>query len=264
MNKLFYILPVFIVLALSSCQKVIDVDLNSAEPRIVIEADLANNSVCRVTLTRTVNFDELNNFPPVKGAMIRLTDDAGNTEILTENSFYPGFYTTITMNGQPGHTYTLDVTVDGKTYTATEKMADTVAIDSINMQRGFFRNVNNLHVYFTDQHAIDNWYRIVHYVNNELINSIDITDDIARDGQQFDAMIFGGSDEDSLMANDSVYIMLQNIDKGSFKYFNTLFQAEGGGDPGATPANPVSNFSNGALGYFSVYAETRRWFIVKP
>lgn len=261
MKKLFYIVPLILAFGFTSCQKVIDVDLNSAEPKIVIEAYLANDGTCSIWLTQTVNFDEPNNFPPVSGAVIRLSDDAGKSELISESTVTPGFYYGTTISGMPGRTYTLEVTVDGKTYTAKEKMADTVSIDSVNLQKGFFRDVNNIHVYFTDPKGLENWYRITHVVNNEVRNTLDVTEDIGRDGQQFDATLFVGED-DTLKSNDSVYIQLWNIDKGSYKYYSTLFQAEGGGDPGATPANPVSNFSNGALGFFSVYGWTEKWFVV--
>lgn len=263
MKKLFYIIPLFFSASIfTSCQKVINVDLNSADPKIVIEADFAKDSVCKVGLTRTVNFDETNDFPGVTGATVVLKDNLGNSETLTEVTDIPGLYLSAGMKGVPGRIYTLEVTAEGKNYSATEKMAEPVVIDSVNLKKGFLRDVSNIHVYFADPAGIDNWYRIVHYVNEDHRNSIDVTEDILRDGDQIDAMLFVG-DDDTLVKGDSLTVYLRNIDEGSYKYFITLFQAEGGGDPGATPANPVSNFSNGALGYFSVYAETRKIFIVK-
>lgn len=263
MKNLFYIASLFFSVALfTSCQKVIDVDLNSAAPKIVIEADIRNDYGCRVVLTRSVNFDEKNSFPPVSGAVVRLTDDAGNSEILVEDDLLKGFYLSQQMAGVAGRTYTLQVTVDGETYTATEKMAPPVPIDSVNLKKGLFRETKNVHAYFTDPVGVENWYQIVRDVNGIRQFNLDITEDLLRDGQQIEATLFVNG-EDSLVVGDTVNVYLRNIDEGSFNYFRTVFQAEGGGDPGATPANPISNFTNGALGYFSVYSETEKKLVVE-
>jgi hypothetical protein len=42
---------------------------------------------------------------------------------------------------------------------------------------------------------------------------------------------------------------MANIDRPVYDYFNQLATNTNG--QGATPANPVSNFSGGCLGYFS-------------
>ena len=53
MNKLFYFL--FTILILISCQKVINVDLNEADPNIVIEGIYtAEDSTVRVTISLRV------------------------------------------------------------------------------------------------------------------------------------------------------------------------------------------------------------------
>ncbi len=262
MKKLFYILSLFFCgVYFTSCQKVVDIDLNSAEPKIVIDAEIKNGYGCIVGVTRTVNFDEKNEFPPVRNAVVELSDNAGNTETLTESASIPGLYLSQTLMGVAGRTYVLKVTVDGVTYTATETMPMPVAIDSVNVQQGFFRERRNLLVYFTDPVNIENYYRLVYLKNNKTSTNLYITEDLLRDGKQIDATMFI-PDEDSLRTGDSVLVSLRNIDKGSYDYFRTMSNADGGGDPGATPANPLSNFNNGALGYFSVYSEEEMPFIV--
>ena len=51
-----------------------------------------------------------------------------------------------------------------------------------------------------------------------------------------------------LVKGDVISVWLECIDKGVFEYFRTA-NSEGGQN--ASPANPVSNITNGALGYFS-------------
>jgi hypothetical protein len=262
MNRLLNILLLFICSsALYSCQKVINVDLNTADPRIVVEAFLSDKpGPYFVKLTQTVNFNQANVFPAVTGAVVKLSDDAGNSETLTESA--PGIYQTATITGIPGRTYTLDITANSKSYSATAKMPLPVPIDSLNLQKGFFREAKNVHVFFTDPAGVENWYRFVEIINNKALTQINITEDILRDGRHIDAMIFT-PEEDSLIAGDSVTVLFQSIDEASYDYFRTLMPLTEGGDPGAAPANPKTNFSNGALGYFSVYAERRKSIIVQ-
>ena len=62
MKKYFIYLPVTILVLLmaASCQKVIQVDLNSARPNLIVEAALSDNSADTVRLTQTVNFSSSN------------------------------------------------------------------------------------------------------------------------------------------------------------------------------------------------------------
>jgi hypothetical protein len=262
MNRFYKICLLFACSAtLFSCQKVIKLDLNTADPRIVIEAAISDQpGPYSVKLTRTVNFDQSNVFPAVTGATVKLHDDAGHAETLTETS--PGIYQTATITGTPSRTYTLEVTAQSKTYTAVAKMPQPVPIDSLNAQKGFFRDAKNVHVFFKDPAGVENWYRFIEIINETPITDINITEDILRDGQNIDAMIFT-PEEDSLVSGDSVTVLFQSIDPGSYDYFRTLIPLTQGGDPGAAPANPKTNFSNGALGYFSVYAESRKAIIIE-
>ncbi|MCD6010771.1 MAG: hypothetical protein K0Q79_633 [Flavipsychrobacter sp.] len=250
-------------LVLFSCQKVVKVDLNSAAPKVVIEANISDEpGPYTVNVSRSVNFDQTNIFPGVAGATVMLSDDAGNTETLTELS--PGVYKTTVLTGTPGRTYTLSVTTGGVTYTAISKMNGPVVIDSINAQKGFFSNRRLMHVYFTDPDTVKNWYKIIETVNDSVQRDIFITSDILREGQQLEEILFTEAEpEDSLTKGDSVTIALQSIDEGVYEYFRMLVPITEGSDPGSTPANPKSNFNNGALGYFNAYSVKRKGLILK-
>src|SRR5687767_13594216 len=108
-----YIVLLMLVLTASSCQKVVDIDLNESNPVLVIEGNISDQPGPHIIkLTKTVNFDDPNNFPGVSGAVVTLSDDAGNSQILTETS--PGIYQTTPSAGQPGSLYKLKVLHDGK------------------------------------------------------------------------------------------------------------------------------------------------------
>lgn len=240
-----------------SCQKEIAIDLNSAEPKIVIEAEVSDQPAsCKVKLTRTVNFSQSNNFPAVKGAIVIISDNTGNSETLAETS--PGIYTSSTLQGIPGRAYTLVVTDAGKEYRAMSTMSSPVSIDTLTVEKSFFGNQRYINVEFGDPAGTANQYRFIKTINNILEKSIYITNDYLQDGNYFSMPLFS---EDSMATGDSVSVLLQSIDMGVYEYFRTLSQL-GGGDPSQSPANPLSNFTNGALGYFNAYAVRSKTIIV--
>jgi hypothetical protein len=64
--------------------------------------------------------------------------------------------------------------------------------------------------------------------------------------------------------DDAIIIEFQSIDKATYDYFSTLESISGIEIiQSASPANPISNFSNGALGYFSAYSFDRKTINIK-
>jgi hypothetical protein len=245
---------------ISSCQKVINVDLNSASPATVVQGNLPNTpNHDTVQLTQTVNFSEPNTFPAISGAFVTVSDNAGNLDTLFENP--AGMYSTSKMIGTPGRTYTLNITANGKIYTATSTMAAPVAIDTLTITKSIFgKSSDQVNVIFTDPAGIVNYYRFVEKINNTIKERNYITDDQLQDGQKITFPLFG--DNDSIKSGDSVRVWLQSIDKGVFTYYSSLDNASGGGGANVAPANPTSNVTNGALGYFSAYSVTTKSIIV--
>lgn len=251
----------------SSCTKVIDINLNAAEPKIVIEGNISNQpNSCIIKLSKTVNFNESNTFPPVNGAIVTISDNLGNSETLTEAS--SGIYTSNSIQAIPGRTYSLSVTSDGKNYTSTATVPNTVSIDSllidsISMGFGGRKSSKFIRILYQDPFGINNYYRFIEIINGNTVNTIFINDDKLQDGSLINYRLRKG--DSPLNSGDNVTILLQTIDKAVYDYFSMLQQLVGGGRGGqtATPANPKSNISGGALGYFSANSETSKTIIVQ-
>src|SRR3978361_2204612 len=97
-----------LLLFLSSCTKVIDVNLNNASKKYVIEGTITDEpGYCQVKITQTVNFSDPNNFPAVSGAIVTVSDNNGTPVTLAETS--AGIYQTGDINGTIAHHYTLSV-----------------------------------------------------------------------------------------------------------------------------------------------------------
>jgi hypothetical protein len=126
-------LPLTIVLGillLPACEKVIEVDLNSASQKFVIEAVVTDGPAPQqVRVTQTKNFDENNDFSGVSTAEVTIADDTGNSTLLSYSG--GGLYETTELAGVPGRTYYLTVNANGETFTATSTMPAPVAIDSL-------------------------------------------------------------------------------------------------------------------------------------
>jgi hypothetical protein len=261
-NKITLCFFVLISLLNISCEKVVSIDLNSAAPHIVIEANISDQAgPYYVQLSQTVNFDQTNTFPPVSGAKIILSDNAGNLDSLVET--ISGTYRTSTIQGVPGRTYTLTVNALGSEYVAVSTMPPPVNIDSLSVQiQAFGRNQTKyINVIFQDSANVKNYYRFIEVRNGVVQKFTFLYDDRLQDGGTITSSLF--ADEDTLNSGDKVQVFLLCIDKNVFDYFRTIRQASGNGGPqAASPANPISNFSNDALGYFNAFAVRSKLIII--
>jgi hypothetical protein len=259
--------PVLLILAsicLYSCKKEVNLNLDNAGPHIVIQGEITDDAgPYMVKINQSVSFKSENTFPAVSGASIKISDNEGHTDSLTETS--PGVYRTQLLLGKPGNTYTMTVKVLDSLYTAVSTMPFPVSFDSITFrQNGAFGNDQITAVpNFQDPPNVKNFYLFNEYLNGALLTKdIFVFDDRLSDGKYITRGL-RNSDE-TLHEGDSLAIKMYCIDEPIFNYFNQLAESGGGGgafNAAASPANPVSNISNGALGYFS--AHTLRWVKTK-
>jgi hypothetical protein len=269
----FAIVPVLISAGflLSSCEKVVSIDLNKAAPHLVIEGIVTDQqNPSSVTLSLTGNYFEPSLvFPPVSGAMVVLTDDQGQRDTLRE--VISGTYISTTIQGIAGRTYTLSVTSEGKEYDGTSSMPDKVLIDSLyalprvafDGDRGY-----DIYVMFKDPPQPGNYYRI-NARSSALIpaDSIDgrryrLFTDKLTNGNEMAERIRAGR---NVNPGDTITVELLSIDKAAYDYFHTLSDILSS-DRAATslsPANPNTNLSNGPLGYFAAYTIDTKRIVLK-
>lgn len=249
---------------LSSCEKVIDVDLNSADKKYVIEANITDLAgTAQVIITQTSNFDEPNDFPHISGATVTISESGGATTTLPESTT-PGYYEAPAFHGTSGKTYTLTVNAGGKTFTAVSVMPTKVKLDTmyITDELLFTDTRKTVNAVFDDPAGFGNNYRFVQYVNGIRETQVMIRNDEYSDGRKIVAKLFyftGDEDyENKIESGDEVKLEMQCIDKNMYKYWYSLDRSSTGGSGQATPSNPVTNIQGGALGYFSAHTlETR-------
>ncbi len=253
---------------LASCQKVIDVKLKDSDKKYVIEAIITDQQGSgKVTLAQTKNFNASNTPDYVSGATIKITDNnTGASSTLAESS--PGIYEGCTVAGISGHIYALSVVKDGQTFTATSTMPQRVNLDTLYMTKeNVFGGTWNLaNIEFRDPVGVGNSYRAKQYVNGKQTNQIFITNDEYTDGKKMFAKLYmdpGTEDKDKVKSGDSVMIEMQCIDPMVYKYWFSMQQSATGNSQSGAPANPVTNITGGALGYFSAQT-TQTKVVVTP
>jgi hypothetical protein len=261
------IMIVISVIMMSSCEKEIELDLNSSNPKYVIEGEIPQNELATVKITKTVNFSDSNNFPTVKGAIVTITDEIGTTEQLIETS--TGIYKTQKLKGSEGKTYTLSVKADGNTFTAKSTMPKAVKLTGLKTSLSSFAppgasSSDNYIVFpqFIDPAALGYSYRFIQIRNGELDKSIIIANDNIGNGKPNSRPIF--SQNFDIKLGDTITVEMRCIDVPVYDYFFSLNAIQGNGPGGGTtPTNPVSNISGGALGYFSAFTGEKVSAVVK-
>jgi hypothetical protein len=248
---------VFFVTLFSACEKVIDVELEESDKQIVIEANINEGKQdFTVKISKTAPYFDSSIPESIENAVVNLTDDANNSFSIPHTN--NGIYRT-DVTGIANRTYTLHVAIEGTNYMATSFMPEKVEIDSVysEYEAAFGPHEAGHTVYFrySDPELVPNYYRVVHYLNGEKQNT-------SEDLQVFDDKLNDGNSPEMplimkvFQPGDTVQVELIHFDLASYDYFITLGEivdAMGRGGGEAAPANPITNWSGGILGYFSAY-----------
>ncbi len=262
-DSLQIILSLLSIIVFSGCQKVINVDLNEAAPRIVIEGIINDRrGPYTVMISKSGSYFNQPVLPPVSGAVAIITDNSGTIDTLKEIN--PGVYLTSKIRGVPGRTYTLKVISENQDYTGTSTMFSHVNIDSLKLlkdesQRFNFGENNQkdthleIHCFFRDP-VEKNFYRIKVFKNDSTnTENYRLYDDQYTNGEETELRVARAT------VGDRYRIELFSLDKQTYGYYRTLEDLLFSNPIfGSTPANPDNNLSNGALGYFSAYAVSSR------
>ena len=265
----FRLLLAFVTLVLLTyCQRVINIDLNSAAPRIVIDALITDRpGPYTILITKSGSYFNQPVLPPVTGAEVTIANDRGTIDTLLETK--PGLYMTKNLRGIPGITYTLKVISDNIEYSGTSIMYSHVRLDSINLTKsdsfrfglgGGANEVKRIDVncFFKDPEE-KNFYRlkVTGSSDTTLGGNYRLYDDQYTNGQEIELRAARAK------AGDTIKIELYSLDNSTYGYYRTLEDLlQTNPFFGSTPANPNTNLSNGALGYFGASAVSTKTIII--
>ena len=248
-----------------SCEETIDLDLDQVRERIVIEGIVSDKpSVSNVRISFTQSIYENSAVKKAGGAVVTLSDDAGNSELLQE--VQPGNYAPTRMTGSVGREYRLKVTFEGTDYSAVSRMPGSMSLDSVRASVSgndprFSRRVELMYI-VTNKPGIEEFCIIKTYDQN--------------DGQQYYWTLYSDKNSDGKQvvldgpsfytSGASVRVEIISIDKAVYEYLRALEELVEH-DTFVLPDllkmndyNPRSNITNDALGYFS--AQSQKDYVV--
>ncbi len=256
------IIILFITLLTISCEDVVDVDLETAPPQLVVNASIqwrkgTSGNDQKIKLTTTTGYFSTT-IPTVSGATVFISNsnnavfnfiEIPNTGDYKCNTFVP------VLDDE----YVLTIVLNGQTYTATETLKSVSAISRTtqNNEGGFTGKEIEIKSFFNDPENADNYYMFKFKSSILAIPSYDIFDDSFTQGNEN----FGLYINEDLKSGDNLDITLFGISKRYFEYMRKLTAVAGStsGGPFATaPASVRGNIvnktdaKNFAYGYFNV------------
>jgi hypothetical protein len=262
MKKAYLLLFIAIPFFFISCEEVIDVDLTTADPKLVVEAAInwekgttGNDQVITLTTTTGYYSDEI---PTVSGATITVTNSSNTVFTFAETPDTGKYYCT---NFEPvlNETYTLTISINGETYTATETLYPVAEITTIEQddEGGFDGKTIEIKSYFNDPEDEDNYYMYKYTYTSSLLSDYYVDSDQFFQGNEF----YSISQSDELEKDDTIQITHYGISKTYYNYMDILISISGSssGSPFQTASATVrgniinqTDFDNYALGYFSL------------
>lgn len=257
-----------VIILLTSCEDVIEIELDYMKSKLVIEGVINDfDNQCIIKLSKTTDYFSQKTNPTVSDAVITLTDNAGT--IVKFNEIEPGIYMEESVQAKPNINYTLNILSEGDKYVAKATIPQKVNIDSLtclyNPESIFYEVGYVVSCHFSDPEEFRNFYRLKTYNINDRTkakNSKDLYNDDLFNGNKVELPW----SYDVYQQFDTVVVELYTLDVQTYDYYKTLFSISGGADmmSPTTPANPNTNLSNGALGYFGAYTVSRDTIIISP
>jgi hypothetical protein len=257
-----------ILLSITSCTEIIQLDLPNNQSEIIVEASMATDNEIRVMLSRSVSLSDSNTFPLLTDAVVSISDENNNTETLSETE--PGVYQSITTKGAEGKRYFLDILIGNKPLSAISTMPNNVNFGELVVEKGSIfgpiggstneTDFYEVKVLFADPTEEVNYYRFVEFVNNEKQREY-IYDDRLNNGKDVEIALFRFNR--FLKKEDVIRIEMQNITKEFYLYLTSLNDLRNSARSGSTPANPVSNILGTTLGYFNTYTTQSKEFVIE-
>jgi hypothetical protein len=262
-----------ILTIITSCEKVIDLDLNASRSLFAVEAIMYKDSVCIVGLTRTVNYFSPDEPEYIEDAEIMISD--GNlSEVLNYSG--NGIYKGNTIIGTPEGMYEIDISQNGINYKGMSYLSPAPVISSVTYNiseeqshlNPYGERVVDVHCTFSDDVSTDNYYLIrFSDENGKLIERYFLLTENESNSGSIDYQNGEISFSESLFYEGSyIDVKVFSVDKPVYNYFlqisDILFWKRRIVPP--TPYNPTSNISNGALGYFAAMSFDSEILILEP
>ena len=246
-NILKFLTVLLIGTLFQSCEDVVDIDLDTSSPKLVIDAAIkwqkgtsGNEQVVKLSTTSSYYESKL---LPASGAIVTVT--ALSTTYNFIENVGTGEYICTNFNSVINQSYTLTVVYQGQTYSATDKLYETPVIQSVEQSvfPGFGQDNVQVKFFYQDKATEDNFYLISFKNSSAILPEYGVIDDVFFQGNQ----MFGLYTSEDLKPNNVLFMSLQGVPSRYANYMTKLLNIAGSssGNPFSTaPATLRGNITN--------------------
>ncbi len=267
-----------------SCERVVNIDLNDVAPAIVIEGRVYEDSLAWVQIRQTTSYFNPDTQLCICDAIVSIREDDNLPDTLEYKG--QGLYESSGLIGKTGSTYYLTVIYDNEVYESQSELHARPMIYSLTpISFGDFSGFGDssgidfggdggggglldslpylLFVDLFDDPSVENYYLFNYYINgDQRTGSYIVGDD---ENAENDTLSFSPGPAVLVDLFDTVTVEVNTIDLSTYTYFDQLSDAlRSNSFFSSTPYNPLSNISNGALGYFTAMSLDSKTTIIVP
>lgn len=282
MKRIIFIL-ITIISLFFSCERVVNIDLNDVTPAIVIEGRVYEDSLAWVEIHQTTSYFNPDTQLCICDAVVSIREDNNLPDTLLYLG--DGFYESAGLTGKIGSTYYLKVEFRNNIYEAQSELHPRPMIYSLTpISFGDFSGFGDstgidfgdggegglldslpylLFVNLFDDPSDENYYLFNYYINGNLRTGSYIVGN--DENAENDTLSFSPGPAVLVDLFDTVTVEVNTIDLSTYTYFDQLSDAlRSNSFFSSTPYNPLSNISNGALGYFTALSFDSKTTIIMP
>jgi hypothetical protein len=270
-SKTLALLGVLFLLFFSSCEDVVQLDLENGQTRLVVDAEIiwqkgTTGNEQLIKISKTAPYYN-NTTPKVSGAQVRIENSTG--DVFTFNETEPGSYVCTNFVPVIGMDYVLYITAEGQSFTAAEKLTSVTPIDKVEQEivpdfDG--KDIIELTYYYKDPADQVNYYLTDYRSEFLLYPEYELTDDELFNGNEINTRF---SDSDKMKSGNTVTITHRGISKNFYNYMNLILEIYGGSPFSIPPGNIRGNIintndvNNFAFGYFRLCEADKVAYLVK-
>lgn len=272
-KRLNHIVLVSFAILLFGCEKVVDIPLENANPKLVIDANIkwqkgttGENQTIKLSLTNDFYTNEI---AIASGATVTVTDSYNNVFDFIQVPASPNYVCT-NFIPEINKEYTLNVVYQGENYSSTSKLLATPAI--INVQQETVPGIDGkdeiqLKFFFQDNGDENNFYLLgVNNPKKKLPEYGVVSDEF------FQGNVMFGFYASEVEQGKIINLNVRGITNSYYNYMAKLIaiSSTNSGNPFATPPATLrgnilnqSNQENYPLGYFSLSEIDSRNYLVQ-
>ena len=255
-QKIYYLIALFLVVFLSSCEKEIVLTPENSEEKVVVEAmftDFPFLTTLKLSKTKGI-YEDILNHPKITDADVKIIDKTTqDTIVFTSNN--DGSYIT-NVSAIAGHQYKLEIKAENKLFTSEKTMLSPVSLSQIKSHPAEETDKYYLEMKFADDPDTQDYYL---FICTNTSNPDDVRIIVRSD-------LLYNVDTQSININEELFdvgeywqVVMFHIDRDNYEYLKIMNRAKvslvNGAHPfyGISLGNPVSTVEgDGVFGYFIV------------